>query len=77
MHDFLTFFNQVRYTYRLRLAITYSDICTWEITIGLVGSGENGDDLIICDIQDSDVTLCFAKAHVALKEELTDIFGGY
>ena len=36
-----------------------------------------GNDVVICQEQDSDMELCFAKAHVALKEWLREFTGGY
>ena len=37
----------------------------------------NGEDVIIVDESDCDMELCFAKAHVGLKEWLLEFNGGY
>ncbi len=49
----------------------------WCIRIYKKGVGENGTDLNMVDETDSDMELCFAKAHVALKEWLIENNGGY
>ena len=36
-----------------------------------------GDDVVIVQEQDLDMELCFARAHVALKEWLVEYAGGY
>lgn len=38
---------------------------------------ENGEDLEICFVQHPETELCFAKAHVALKEWSYENEGGF
>lgn len=77
MNYFLTFFDEKCRTYPMHLEIYYSKIADWCITIYKQGCGENGDDLNIVYVQDCDMQLCFAKAHVALKEWILENVGGY
>lgn len=77
MNDFLKFFDDKVHDYPMHLEITYSKICDWCICVWKKGCAENGGDLDILDVQDCDMELCFAKAHVALKEWLSDNEGGY
>lgn len=77
MSDFLKFFDKKTDNYPMHLEIYYSKIMDWCITIYKKGCGENGKDLQICHEQDCDMELCFAKAHVALKEWLCEHEGGY
>lgn len=77
MSDFLKFFDDKTHNYPMHLEIYYSKIMDWCINIYKKGCGENGEDLRICDVQSCDMELCFAKAHVALKEWLSEHEGGY
>ena len=77
MSDFLSFFDKKVESYPMHLEIYYSKIMDWCINIYKKGCGENGEDLPICNAQDCDVELCFAKAHVALKEKKKKNEGGY
>lgn len=77
MNDFLKFFDKKASDYPVHLEIYYSKIVDWCIHIYKKGCGENGEDLKICSIQEGDMELCFAKAHVALKEWLCENEGGY
>ena len=38
---------------------------------------KNGEDAIVVNVQDGDMELCFARAHVALKDWLSENNGGY
>lgn len=77
MSDFLRFFDKKAEIYPMHLEVYYSKIMDWCIVIYKKCYGENGEDLLICDVQDCDMELCFAKAHVALKEWLLENEGGY
>lgn len=77
MDDFLRFFNEKVQNCPMHLKIYYSKIVDWCITIYKKGCGECSEDLIICHVQDCDMELCFAKAHVGLKEWLSRNEGGY
>lgn len=77
MNDFLKFFYDKAHDYPMHLEVTYSKTCDWIIEIYKKGCGENGKDLEICFVQDLDMELAFAKAHVKLKEWLFENAGGY
>ena len=85
MDDFLRFVNDVRHMMALHVEITYSKTCDWMIYIYRRGCADeypkgapcDGEDAIMCHVQDSDMELCFAKAHVALKEWLLEYNSGY
>lgn len=58
--------------------------CDWSILIYKRGCADdypkarrNGEDVVIVDENDCDMELCFAKAHVGLKEWLSEFNGGY
>lgn len=77
MEDFLRFFNKKKDMYPMHLNVYYSKIMDWCITVYKKGCGNNGEDLELCNVQDSDMELCFAKAHVELKQWLCENEGGY
>ena len=84
MIDFLLFFNEIVQSFPMHLEITYSKITDWIITIYRKGlaqdypaSPRDGNDAIIAIVSECDMELCFAKAHVALKEWLCEHNGGY
>lgn len=77
MSDFLRFFDDKAQSYPMHLEISYSKMMDWCINIYKKGCGENGEDLRICNVQDCDMELCFAKAHLELKEWLFNNTGGY
>lgn len=84
MNEFLEFFNDKRRDFPMHLDISYSKVCDWEITIRKLGCAKDypdalciGNDVIICYEQDIDMELCFAKAHVALKQWLLEFEEGY
>ena len=84
MSDFLRFVDDLRRRFPVHVEIYYSKIMDWCIRITKVGcasdypkSPHDGDDVILCDVQDLDMELAFAKAHVALKQWLSDFDGGY
>ena len=78
------FFNDVRRNFPLHLEISYNKTVDWAILVYKKGcakdypkSKHDGDDAILVIEQDGDMELCFAKAHVALKEWLFEHEGGY
>ena len=84
MNEFLKFFDEKKSSFPMHLEIYYSKIMDWCITITKKGCAEcypgsqrAGNDAVICQEQDLDMELCFAKAHVALKEWLREHNGGY
>lgn len=77
MNDFLLFFAETVKRYPMHLEIYYSKICDWSIYVFKKRCGKNGSDLVICNIQDCDIELAFAKAQVKLKEFLLKNEGGY
>ena len=85
MNDFLRFVEDLLKRFPMHVEITYSKICDWQIYIYKKGCAEDypdcphdeeGNAIIVCE-QDLDMELCFAKAHVALKEWLCNYEGGY
>ena len=84
MNEFLKFFDDKTKDFPMHLEIAYSKICDWNILIYKKGCADdypkarcNGEDVIIVDESDCDMELCFAKAHVGLKEWLLEFNGGY
>ena len=84
MNDFLKFLDKKLQDFPMHIEITYNKTCGWCIWIykkgcasDYPGSKSRGEDAIIVQEQDGDMELCFAKAHVALKEWLLDNECGY
>ena len=77
MNEFLKFFNEKVHDYPMHLEVKYCKICDWTILIYKKGCADDGADLVIVDVQDCDMELCFAKAQVQLKEWLLGHEGGY
>lgn len=77
MHDFLKFFDEKVHDYPMHLEISYSEICDYAIHIYKKGCADNGGDIEILYVQNCDIELVFAKAHVLLKERLLKEIGGY
>lgn len=84
MSDFLKFFDDLVRCFPMHLEITYNKITDWCIEITKRGCAEDypqspsrGEDALLVFVQDGDMELCFAKAHVALKEWLFKHNGGY
>ena len=71
MIEFLQFVEDLVGRYPLHIEISYSKTTDWIVHIWKVGVCD------ICCIQDCDMELAFAKAHVALKEWLREHIGGY
>lgn len=85
MTDFLLFVDEVvKDCWPMHVEIYYSKIMDWCIKITRKGCATDypgacieDDDVVVVSEQDSDMQLCFAKAHVALKEWLLKFEGGY
>ena len=84
MSEFLTFFSDLVERFPLHLEIYYSKIMDWSIKIykkncadDFPDSERSGNDAVLVDVQSCDMELCFAQAHVALKEWLMTYNGGY
>ena len=84
MNEFLLFCDQKKRYFPMHLEISYSKITDYMILVYKQGcaadypnSKHDGDDAILVRVQDNDIELCFAKAHVALKEWLLENDGGY
>lgn len=85
MNDFLLFVKALLKRFPMHVEITYNKTCDWTIYIYKKGCAEDypgcqndekGNAIIVYE-QDGDMELCFAKAHVALKEWLCEHNGGY
>ena len=68
----------------MHVEIGYNKVCDWNIVIVKRGcatdypnSEKDGNNAVVVNVQDGDMELCFAKAHVALKEWLSENEGGY
>ena len=84
MDDFLRFIAQKVKTFPMHVDIYYSHVMDWCITVTRRGyarhypeSEHDGDDAVLCRVQDCDIALCFAKAHVEVKEWMSRFLGGY
>ena len=84
MEDFLKFIDELRHRFPVHVEIYYSKIVDWCITVYKKGcandypnSARNGDDAVLCNVQDCDIEYCFAKAYVAVKDWMLDNNGGY
>ncbi len=84
MNEFLRFFNETVHRLPMHMEIRYNKHEDWVIEIWRAGMAEDyptakhiGGDVTICYAQDNDIELCFAKAHVDLKEWLIEYEGGY
>ena len=77
MAEFLKFFDEIVKDNPMHLEIGYNKVTDWCIYIYKKGCGQNEKDLVIVNVQDCDMELCFAKAQVQLKEWLLENNGGY
>jgi len=84
MSDFLRFMDDLKDRFPFHMEIYYSKIMDWCITVTKKGcakefpkSAHEGDYVIMVQVQDLDMELCFAKAHVAIKEWMIENVGGY
>ena len=84
MTDFLKFFDEKTRDFPMHMEIYYSKMMDWCITIVKKGCAQDypnahldGSDVVLVSEQDPDMELCFAKAHVALKNWLITFNAGY
>ena len=84
MNELLEFVEDLVRRFPVHFEIYYSKIMDWCITVTKARCGKDypnaeheGDDVVLVRVQDIDMSLCFAKAHVALKEWLREFNGGY
>ena len=84
MSEFLKYVDDLRHGFPVHVSINYSKITDWTIKIYKKGCAidypealHDGNDVILVNVYDCDMELCFAKAHVALKEWLSEYEGGY
>lgn len=84
MNDFLKFLDKKLKYFPMHVEISYNKTCDWSIYIYKKGcasdypnSEKDRNDVVIVYVQDGDMELCFAKAHVALKEWLLEYEGCY
>ena len=84
MTEFLLFMNDLKDSFPFHLEIYYSKVMDWCITVTkkncaneYPNSPRIGNDAVIASVQENDMQLCFAKAHVAVKEWLIENNGGY
>lgn len=84
MEDFLRYIDSIKSWCAVHVEIYYNKICDWTIRVYKKGCAEDypnskhwNNDAILCDEQDCDMELCFAKAHVAVKKWLSENEGGY
>lgn len=85
MTEFLQFIDDLRHRMAIHVDITYSKTCDWVIYVYRKGCADDypngapaqGDDAVMCSVADVDMELCFAKAHVKLKEWMLEYNGGY
>lgn len=84
MSDFLKFLGDLVLRFPLHVDIGYNKIADWCIEIYKRGcaddypnSPRDGNDAVLVRVQDADMELAFAKAHVQLKEWLSEYNNGY
>ena len=84
MNDFLEFLDEKLKDFPMHVEIGYNKTCDWTIYIykkccasDYPNSKKYRSDAVVVNVQDCDMELCFAKAHVALKEWLLENEGGY
>lgn len=84
MNDFLKWLDKKRTQSAMHIEISYNKTCDWCIYIYKKGCAEDypnsehdKNDAIICNIQDCDINLAFAKAEIKTKEWFSENEGGY
>lgn len=84
MDDFLKFLDEKLGDFPMHVDIGYSKTTDWHIYIYKRGcadkypdSKKDGNDAVIVNVQGCDIELCFARAHIALKEWFLENEGGY
>lgn len=76
MYDFLKFYDEACSNKGWALDIYHSSIVDWSITIGYKTTHPKHGETVI-HVQDCDMELAFAKAHVEIKKWLLENEGGY
>lgn len=83
-NEFMRFFDKKAKSFPMHLEIGYNKVADYGILIYKRGCAadypkakRDGDDVVICRVQNCDMELAFAKAYVALKEWLAEFEGGY
>lgn len=81
MDDFLRFIDGLSSKLPIRIEISHSGVTDWVmdwcITVYKQGGDPDYKESLICHAQDSDMELCFAKAHVEVKHWMRVHVGGY
>ena len=90
MNEFMKFIDDLAHRFPLHVEIYFSKVMDWCVTVYRKGCAEDypgtpvryydcekTNDACLCDVQDSDMELAFAKAHVAVKEWMLKYNGGY
>ena len=85
MEDFLRFFDDMVRRFPMHLDISYNKTTDWTIEITKKGCADDypcaendgRGNVYIVGVQNCDMELCFARAHVELKEWLCRFNGGY
>ena len=63
--------------YTMHFALEYSKTVDWCLTIWKKGCAADGSDIVICELQDSDLNYVLAKGEVLVKDWLLENKGGY
>ena len=61
----------------MHLDLSYSKNIDWWLRVYKKGCGKNGRDIMICEIQDCDLSYVLDKGAVMVKEWLVEHKGGY
>jgi len=84
MEGFLKWLDKLTNDFPIHIEIGYNKITDWNIYIYKRGcasmypdSRKDGEDAIMCGVQDCDIELAFAKAQCEVKEWLCEHNGGY
>ena len=85
MSDFLLFIDDLAGRFPVHVEIYYSHIMDWCIKVYKKGAADEypesmrdaANNAILCHVQDNDLQLAFARAHVCVKEWLLENNGGY
>jgi hypothetical protein len=77
MNEFFRFFEEIRHKSAMHLEIYFSKITSWNINVYKKGCADDGGDLNVVHIWDTDMNVAFAKAYISLRDWLLDNEGGY
>lgn len=64
-------------SHTMHLDLSYSKNIDWWLRVYKKGCGKNGRDIMICEIQDCDLSYVLDKGSVMVKEWLVEHKGGY